>query len=585
MTSLEKNFSLINLTATPLQRRIVFITAIFITTISLITLPFANKPFVIIPSFLPIFTGIIFSFDLITSYLLFAQFRVTRSLPMGILSGTYLYSSLVAFLFLATFPDTFSNEGFLGSNPQTATWLWVFWHGGFPFGVLCHLLAANAKEKLLISRKRISLVSALMILSVVILTILLTLFTTHCTHLLPTIIEERDYSALSTSGIGPFICLLNLGAGLFLLYSTRCRSILHLWLGVAILTSFFDSTNTLFGISRYTLGWYVARLNSLFSATVILSSLMYEVNSLYIRISQREDFFRAIFERAGIGMAITDIKGNYLRSNWMLEKFLGYTEKEMQSLTLHSITQPEELATEKPLLEELVKGIQDTYQLEKRYLRKDGQEVWGRLTASLVTDIDGESSYVIRMVEDITQRKADENTINYMAFHDALTNLPNMRMFRAKLTESLLCLSQKKEMMAVYFIDLDGFKSVNDNFGHDVGDLLLQIVATRLTSCVRKGDVVARMGGDEFTILLPFIDNKKEAICIAKQIVAALREPFMIEEHRIEVTTSVGLAFAPDDGMDGEILMKKADQAMYMAKENGKNNYRSTLDSDSYYIS
>ncbi|WP_378956220.1 diguanylate cyclase domain-containing protein [Pelosinus sp. sgz500959] len=576
MTNSERNFSLINVTATPLQRRMALITAILITAVSLITLPFANKASIVIPSFLPIFTGIVFSFDLITSYLLFAQFRVTCSLPIVILSGTYLYSSLTAFLFLVTFPGTFSDTGLFGANTQTATWLWVFWHGGFPIGILCHLLMSNAKVKFLLTRKHVSFLSLLIILLIVTATILIIIFTTKYTHLLPTIIEQGNYFALTTSGIGPLICLLNLGTGLYLLYYTRCRSILHLWLGVAILASLLDSTNTLLSISRYTFGWYVARINSLFSSTVVLGALMYEVNSLYITISQREDFFRAIFERAGIGMSITDLKGNHLRSNRILQKFLGYTEKEFESLTLNDITQSEECIAEAPLLNQLINGEQDTYQLEKRYICKDGQEVWGRLTASLVTDLDGESSYVIRMVEDITQRKEAERMINYLAFHDPLTNLPNMRMFREKLKEALRWLSQNDGMFAVYFIDLDGFKSINDNFGHDVGDLLLQAVAMRLNSCVRKGDVVARMGGDEFTILLPSIDNKQEAITIAERIVTTLREPVILQGYTIEVTTSVGLSFAPDDGMDGEILMKKADTAMYLAKESGKNNYRST---------
>lgn len=573
MNHLERTFSLIHLTATPLQRKMALFTAILITVVSLSILPFAQKQYLGIPSFLPIFTGIAFSFDLITSYLLFAQFRVTRSVPIGILFGTYLYSGLISCLFLITFPGTFVEISLLSVNTQTATWLWVFWHGGFPLGILCHL-AICPTEDLPIPRRRISVLSAVITVFVLLLIILIIIFTTKYNHLLPIIIQQGNFFLLITSGIGPFVCLLNLMAGIFLLYRTRCRSILHLWLGVAILASLLDATNTLLGVSRYTLGWYIARINSLFSSTVILGALMYEVNSLYITIAQREDFFRAIFERAGIGMSITDLQGNHLRSNRILEKFLGYTDEEFQSLTLNNITPTTDCILEKHLLEQLINGEQETYQLEKPYLCKGGQEVWGRLTASLVTDKDGESSYVIRMVEDITQRKLAENTIHYMAFHDGLTNLPNMRMFRNQLTDSLTHLSQGEGMLALFFIDLDGFKGINDTFGHDIGDLLLQVVAARLTACVGKGDVVARMGGDEFTILLPIIDNKQVAIHIAERIVATLSEPVVLQEHTIKITTSVGLSFAPADGTDGEVLIKKADTAMYQAKEQGKNNYQ-----------
>lgn len=184
---------------------------------------------------------------------------------------------------------------------------------------------------------------------------------------------------------------------------------------------------------------------------------------------------------------------------------------------------------------------------------------------------------------DITERSLAESKIRYQALHDLLTGLPNRMLFHERLSLALTNAQQRQGMLAVMFMDLDRFKTINDTLGHAVGDRLLQDVAERLTTCLREGDSVARWGGDEFTLLLPQITSVKEADIIAQRILAALKPVFQLESHQLYITNSIGIALYPNDGEDAETLLKNADAALYRTKEQGRNNYQlytSTMNSD-----
>lgn len=175
------------------------------------------------------------------------------------------------------------------------------------------------------------------------------------------------------------------------------------------------------------------------------------------------------------------------------------------------------------------------------------------------------------IVRDITERKRAEETINYLAYHDPLTELPNRVLFYDRLTTALLNSQRNRKMLAVMFLDLDRFKLVNDVMGHAVGDKLLKLVAQELTGCVRANDIVARIGGDEFTILLPEIGREEDATKVAQKIIDALKKPWVLEGQEFHITTSIGIVLFPNDGEDAETLTKNADTAMYRAKEQGDN--------------
>lgn len=188
-------------------------------------------------------------------------------------------------------------------------------------------------------------------------------------------------------------------------------------------------------------------------------------------------------------------------------------------------------------------------------------------------DASGNIVGAIGLIRDITERKTAEQQIEYQAYHDALTGLANRRLFQEHLTLALALAQRRRRTVAVLFLDLDHFKVVNDSLGHSVGDALLKQVATRLRSAVRDGDTVARVGGDEFTIVLQDLSDRDDAEIVAKKVLRTIAQPIEVNEHRLYVTTSIGITVFPDDGDDAEELLKNADSAMYRAKAEGRNTY------------
>lgn len=161
-----------------------------------------------------------------------------------------------------------------------------------------------------------------------------------------------------------------------------------------------------------------------------------------------------------------------------------------------------------------------------------------------------------------------------MAYHDFLTGLPNRLLFFDRLNVAMEMAKRNKRLLAVMEIDLDGFKAVNDSYGHHIGDLLLQSVADLLRGVLRKSDTAARMGGDEFMLLLPEIKDIRNTELIAAKILRAFKKQFILGEHRIYTTPSIGIAVFPEHGYDADAVLKHADAAMYRAKEKGKNRYQ-----------
>jgi diguanylate cyclase (GGDEF)-like protein/PAS domain S-box-containing protein len=181
---------------------------------------------------------------------------------------------------------------------------------------------------------------------------------------------------------------------------------------------------------------------------------------------------------------------------------------------------------------------------------------------------------MVCIVRDITERTYAEEQIKHLAYHDALTGLPNRLLFKDRLTVALSHAQRDHSRLAVVFLDLDRFKVINDSLGHNIGDQLLQAVAARVQSCVRDSDTVARLGGDEFTLLLPSLGRSEDAALVAQKIIEAVRYPFHIEGREFFITTSSGISLYPEDGADAATLIKNADTAMYQAKESGRDNYQ-----------
>lgn len=205
--------------------------------------------------------------------------------------------------------------------------------------------------------------------------------------------------------------------------------------------------------------------------------------------------------------------------------------------------------------------------------RKNGELYVEDMTITPVTGENGKLEHFIAIKRNITDKKLYEQQLDYLAHHDPLTSLPNRLMFGGKLARALSRTRGENKMLAVMFLDIDGFKTINDTLGHNAGDSLLRQVADRLKLCMRDADTIARMGGDEFTAILTGIEHERAAVVAAKRVMRVITEPFMVEGHEIFISGSIGISFYPNDGNDAETLVKNADAAMYRAKEKGRNTY------------
>jgi diguanylate cyclase (GGDEF)-like protein/PAS domain S-box-containing protein len=207
---------------------------------------------------------------------------------------------------------------------------------------------------------------------------------------------------------------------------------------------------------------------------------------------------------------------------------------------------------------------------EERLRRKDGSPVWILENCTLVPGPEGDRSIIEGTIIDITERKRAEDRVKELAFHDALTGLPNRVLFHDRLAVAVAQAFRQPSRLAVLYLDLDRFKFINDSLGHSTGDEVLGGVGERLRGSIREGDTVARLGGDEFTVLVAGLASDEDALKIAHKILEAVRQPFRIDGRDLYVTTSIGIALYPADGLDAETLVRNADTAMYRAKDQGR---------------
>lgn len=203
--------------------------------------------------------------------------------------------------------------------------------------------------------------------------------------------------------------------------------------------------------------------------------------------------------------------------------------------------------------------------------RKDGVEYAEQVNMNVLRNPDGSVYRFVKIALDITDKKRLDDQVWHLANYDAITNLPNRRLFLDRLGQEIKKSHRSGESLALFFVDLDRFKEVNDEFGHDVGDLLLVEAARRISRCIRNTDIVARQGGDEFIVLLTSLTETSQVETVAKNITELLAQPFHLAEIEASITASIGIAFYPHDAANEKTLIKKADQAMYVAKSKGRN--------------
>jgi Amt family ammonium transporter len=299
----------------------------------------------------------------------------------------------------------------------------------------------------------------------------------------------------------------------------------------------------------------------------IRASLEYQVHERTSEILQQKQYFEALMHNNPLAIAALDQNHHVVAINQAFEKLFGYLPVEAIGHDLDSlVTTPETLAealiyTHRSQIGEQVLG-------HGKRRRKDGSLVDVDIFGVPVT-IEGKQIGILGIYQDVSARKQSEEQLQYLATHDLLTGLPNRNLFNDRLNRAFERSRRNGHAFAVFFLDLDGFKQVNDTFGHHKGDLVLQQVANRLKNCVRESDTLARVGGDEFSYIFEDLKDIQSAIHVSSKILDQLKEPFVLDEKEVWITASIGISLYPDDGEDTDTLLKKADAAMYQAKEWG----------------
>jgi diguanylate cyclase (GGDEF)-like protein/PAS domain S-box-containing protein len=288
-------------------------------------------------------------------------------------------------------------------------------------------------------------------------------------------------------------------------------------------------------------------------------------------LREAEERFRSAFDDAAVGMAIVSPEGRWLRVNESLSEITGYSAARLTRMGFADITHPEDLGEDLGALEELMSGGRQRYTAEKRYRHADGHTVWVALSVSTVRGEHGELLYLISQMQDITERKAAEARLAHQALHDPLTALPNRTLFNDRMMVARARL-RRGGSLAVLFCDLDGFKDINDRYGHETGDRVLAEAAGRMLSVVRPSDTIARIGGDEFAILCEDIDERG-TIAVANRITEALKPPIRVPAGNLDIACSIGIVLTEDPQVRPDSLLHSADSAMYEAKRAGGRGY------------
>jgi diguanylate cyclase (GGDEF)-like protein/PAS domain S-box-containing protein len=275
--------------------------------------------------------------------------------------------------------------------------------------------------------------------------------------------------------------------------------------------------------------------------------------------------YRLLFEQNAAGVCVTEFHGKIIDCNTTFASMLGFNRTELIGQSVGSYyARP----VERDELAAMLRDATSLNSVEVELRRKLGAPLWVLRNLTLA----GEAVHMT--VVDISDRKRAEEQIEFHAYHDVLTHLPNRKLFTDRLMQNITRARRSQRPVAVMFVDLDHFKTINDTLGHEAGDELLLEMSRRLRDCVRDDDTVARLGGDEFTIILAELRHPEDAAGVAEKIILAVQEPMTIAGTTLEISASIGISLFPEDGNDPETLLRNADSAMYRAKESGRNTYQ-----------
>ncbi len=280
----------------------------------------------------------------------------------------------------------------------------------------------------------------------------------------------------------------------------------------------------------------------------------------------------------GDAVACTDSVGMVTFLNLVAEKMTGWSLQEAAGLPLGEVFRILDAASRVGLPNPAETAVEEDCTahrpLNRVLVRRDGFEIPIEDSVSPIHDRGGNRTGDVIVFRDVSAARAMADQITHSAEHDFLTGLPNRMLLNDRVNQAIALAPRHDKRVAILFLDLDGFKHINDSLGHPTGDKLLQSIAKRLVECVRASDTVSRQGGDEFVVLLSEVERSEDTAITARRILQAVAEAHSVDDHDLHVTTSIGVSVFPDDGVDAETLIKNADTAMYQAKENGRQSYK-----------
>ncbi len=280
----------------------------------------------------------------------------------------------------------------------------------------------------------------------------------------------------------------------------------------------------------------------------------------------------------GDAVICTDARGNISFMNRVAETMTGWQLKDAVGRTMADCVRIVDAVTRRVILDPMAKATSQnqagTLPLNCVLINRDGREVHIEDSVAPIHDRDGQVTGAVIVFRDVSATRALEKELTNSAQHDFLTGLPNRMLLNDRIGQALALAHRQRGHAAVLFLDLDGFKEVNDSLGHAIGDKLLQSVAKRLLESVRSPDTIVRQGGDEFIVLLQELKHPQDAVFTVARLLKTVADVHFIDSHEIHISTSIGVSIYPSDGQDGETLIRNADIAMYYAKKNGSQSYR-----------
>ncbi len=313
---------------------------------------------------------------------------------------------------------------------------------------------------------------------------------------------------------------------------------------------------------------------ALMAAILVLTHLLRLSRQRALALSEEEQRWSLALEGAGHAVWDWKLLENRLDVSRGWQQLTGSTSLNHDPASREARIHPDDAAKVSALLQKLLSGEWVAYESEHRMRTDDGRDIWVRERGRLVErDPQSRPSRILATVEDISDRRANQAHIEYLASHDSLTGLPNRSLLNDRIDQALARADRQRHMVAVIFLDLDHFKNINDTLGHSAGDELLVKLAQRMSQVLRKMDTLSRRGGDEFVVLLPEVRSPSEVSAVCEKLLATLREPIWLAERDVHVSASMGVSTFPTDAKNAETLLQLADVAMYRSKQEGRRCY------------